>query len=355
MVLSWKVKVLKSYGCKTQETIFFNLVLKYLLSCFKKPKQPYFLKPHLVFKTQEPLYWLMSLQEAFSYYFQVRISDYPISDQISPHHYPFHYNYPPIIPRGDSRPSLKLFGRLQFMILTLFYPFWYFPKRSKNKSQRMGSTLSVNLCGLSFYIISKCKLTLRIYMSLQIREFQISISVAVLQCRVCSAGPVAEFGTGEREGFEVIQFWNVFSFLESAMCWTSAVEDQMTLRIQSCPNSALHWWACRSIDSLYIYAPDHASGAQFRLPGCGKSTWHPLNVFVLIDFVSCLLFLAHISFQWGKRSRFVLPGWFLINLFPLLIHSFPFISEKRIGLPGCGEGLAPSPLLFILPSAFGDR
>ena len=231
MVLSWKVKVLKSYGCKTQETIFFNLVLKYLLSCFEKPKQPYFLKPHLVFKTQESLYWLMSLQEAFSYYFQVRISDYPISDQISPHHYPFHYNYPPIIPRGDSRPSLKLFGRLQFMILTLFYPFWYFPKRSKNKSQRMGSTLSVNLCGLSFYIISKCKLTLRIYMSLQIREFQISISVAVLQCRVCSAGPVAEFGTGEREGFEVIQFWNVFSFLESAMCWTSAVEDQMTLRI----------------------------------------------------------------------------------------------------------------------------
>lgn len=70
----------------------------------------------------------------------------------------------------------------------------------------MGSTLSVNLCGLSFYIISKCKLTLRIYMSLQIREFQISISVAVLQCRVCTAGPVAEFGTGEREGFEVIQF-----------------------------------------------------------------------------------------------------------------------------------------------------
>ena len=103
MVLSWKVKVLKSYGCKTQETIFFNLVLKYLLSCFEKPKQPYFLKPHLVFKTQEPLYWLMSLQEAFSYYFQVRISDYPISDQISPHHYPFHYNYPPsfqITPRG---------------------------------------------------------------------------------------------------------------------------------------------------------------------------------------------------------------------------------------------------------------
>ena len=77
MVLSWKVKVLKSYGCKTQETIFFNLVLKYLLSCFEKP---YFLIPHLVFKTQEPHYWLMSLQ--------VRISDYPISDQISPHHYP---------------------------------------------------------------------------------------------------------------------------------------------------------------------------------------------------------------------------------------------------------------------------
>ena len=75
-----------------------------------------------------------------------------------------------------------------------------------------------------------------------------------------------------------------------------------------------------------------------------------------LSFISCSPFIS--------ESRFGLPGcgvWLLLMFFvtPVSVSfsvSYPsFISERRFGLPGCGEGLAPSLLLFILPSASGDR